>query len=51
MTVKSNYALQLLYLVIGLKNLAPDFQPTRNKTKGILYARLFSHFDQVTGNC
>ena len=48
MTVQSEYAIAIATLSDWLKNVVPFFQLMRsNRT---LYARLFSRFEQVTGN-
>ena len=53
MTVEINYAIAIAMLSDWLKNLAPVFQPMRNKTKNnrSFYARLFPRFEQGAGNC
>ena len=56
MTVESSYAIAIAIAIATLsdwfKDLAPEFQPMRSKTKTnrTLHARLFPHFEQVTGN-
>jgi len=54
MSVESNYEIAISTLTEWLeKNLAPGFQPMISKaaTNRTLYARFFSRFEQITGNC
>ena len=50
---KVNYSIVIATLSDWLKNLVPEFQPMKSKTKTnrTLYAQFFPRFKQVTGNC
>ena len=52
MTVESNYAIAIATLSDWLNRFAPDFQPTRIKTKTnrAMYAWFFPRFERVTGD-
>ena len=53
MTVESSNAIAIATLSDWLKDLAPEFQPMRSKTKTnrTLYTLFFLRFKQITGNC
>ena len=52
MTVESNNVIAIASLRDWLKRLAPNFQPTRSKTKTnrTMYTSFFPRFEKVTGN-